>query len=565
MKRLMQFLRVSVVVFSFIFTTIVGHGFVGSTLVETNHGFKKIEDIYKKTNPRDLKVPCCFDAQMVPTDQDIIKAAESACNHRVQIILENDGSYPIECAPYQAFYLLNQKKWSAACDIEVDDYLYCKGGSRKKVTAIKLLEGTTKMYIVQVESARTFFFGQYSVLAHNSALAQAAFSFATTTYYTGATIGTALLTAHAAQNLNNKIIMDGVITPAVRQGGKYLVEGGTYFLQGSVASTLGPVVLLGLTTGWYGYKAIKSLYEVHYAIDYVVATVKDIFFQKVLRQQEKEARNAAQYKALSHAYTQAQNHPLNRDYPSPCVESSNGRVRLTEADYDKYESNLRKVFKSLKPNIFEDQRNRIRVRNAAIQKYISDALAEDDARIAAEKIQKQQEELQQELRSDADNTDDVCQEKDVVPADEKELKDKKKGGGSGGPEDDPEPEDNDDSDLASAAGAAAVAGEELLEDGNSLKTAIRFFDKNIRHIFRKALGHFWYDTLQNRKILLDTAADMKNFRTTDENGNHCFEKILSTGQQIWVEVRDQCIRNGGINDVVRNVDPIKGFRNFKIK
>jgi len=79
------------------------------------------------------------------------------------------------------------------------------------------------------------------------------------------------------------------------------------------------------------------------------------------------------------------------------------------------------------------------------------------------------------------------------------------------------------------------------------KEQIEIFEKNKHHIFRNAPGHFTIDTLENRKLILDTARDPRNFLGVNEHGNKCYAKILKDGKQIWCEVRNDAIRNGGIN------------------
>ena len=57
------------------------------------------------------------------------------------------------------------------------------------------------------------------------------------------------------------------------------------------------------------------------------------------------------------------------------------------------------------------------------------------------------------------------------------------------------------------------------------------------------------DTPENRQQLIDTASDAKNFSHTKHNDVHCFKETLPDGRQVWVEVRNNTIQNGGINNV----------------
>jgi hypothetical protein len=71
------------------------------------------------------------------------------------------------------------------------------------------------------------------------------------------------------------------------------------------------------------------------------------------------------------------------------------------------------------------------------------------------------------------------------------------------------------------------------------------------HIFRNASGHFVTDTPENRAILEDVANERSNYQGVDEFGSSVYTKTVEAGRQIWVEVRNGEIRNGGINETPR--------------
>ena len=87
---------------------------------------------------------------------------------------------------------------------------------------------------------------------------------------------------------------------------------------------------------------------------------------------------------------------------------------------------------------------------------------------------------------------------------------------------------------------------------------IKIFEKNSKHIFRNASGHL-SDTPENRQLLLDLVSDSKNFLGVDKHGNHWFARTLPNGSQVWASVRDNCIRNGGINKVIKNFNSETGL------
>jgi len=93
------------------------------------------------------------------------------------------------------------------------------------------------------------------------------------------------------------------------------------------------------------------------------------------------------------------------------------------------------------------------------------------------------------------------------------------------------------------ATAALIPGEdeaELPEDGSQLG-----------HIFRSAEGHLAEDTPENRQLLTSTANNADNYVGTNEYGNQIYAQRQSNGSEIWVEVRNGTIQNGGVNTAPR--------------
>ena len=52
---------------------------------------------------------------------------------------------------------------------------------------------------------------------------------------------------------------------------------------------------------------------------------------------------------------------------------------------------------------------------------------------------------------------------------------------------------------------------------------------------------------------------MINYLGKDKYGNEWYAKILSTGKQVWVQVRNGKICNGGINQKPRQFNTQTGF------
>ena len=72
-------------------------------------------------------------------------------------------------------------------------------------------------------------------------------------------------------------------------------------------------------------------------------------------------------------------------------------------------------------------------------------------------------------------------------------------------------------------------------------------DSQLKHIFRNKKGHI-EDTEANRALLEKVANEKNNYIGTDIYGNQWYSEELQDGRQVWVQVRNGTIQNGGIND-----------------
>ncbi len=88
-------------------------------------------------------------------------------------------------------------------------------------------------------------------------------------------------------------------------------------------------------------------------------------------------------------------------------------------------------------------------------------------------------------------------------------------------------------------------------------------ESRVSHIFRNSEGHFIHDNLMNRKTLINVSNDPKAFLGKDVLGNYWFAKQNYEGSQIWVQVRNNKIINGGINMKPKKFNPKTGLSKFK--
>lgn len=88
-------------------------------------------------------------------------------------------------------------------------------------------------------------------------------------------------------------------------------------------------------------------------------------------------------------------------------------------------------------------------------------------------------------------------------------------------------------------------------------------EENANHIFRNAPGHL-ADTLANRNLLIVTASNTQNWIGKDKYGNEWFANTLTDGSQVWVQVRNGQIRNGGLNQTPRPFNLQTGLSRFLV-
>ena len=93
----------------------------------------------------------------------------------------------------------------------------------------------------------------------------------------------------------------------------------------------------------------------------------------------------------------------------------------------------------------------------------------------------------------------------------------------------------------------------------SEEQSVTISPNDVSHIFRNAPGHLPDDTPQNRQLLIDTASDPDNYLGNDKYGNEWYSEIRSDGTQIWVKVRNDLIRNGGVNQTPRTFNQVSGL------
>lgn len=98
---------------------------------------------------------------------------------------------------------------------------------------------------------------------------------------------------------------------------------------------------------------------------------------------------------------------------------------------------------------------------------------------------------------------------------------------------------------------------DIYRSGDLSNVNVKFTD-NSQHMFDDREGHR-PDSLEFRAEIIATVKNVKNYHGSDINNNDWYSEILSDGTQRWALVCKNIIKNGGINDIPKEYNPISGL------
>ena len=98
---------------------------------------------------------------------------------------------------------------------------------------------------------------------------------------------------------------------------------------------------------------------------------------------------------------------------------------------------------------------------------------------------------------------------------------------------------------------------DIHRSGDLSEVNVKFTD-NSRHMFDNREGHR-PDSPEFRAEIMDTVKNVKNYHGSDINNNDWYSEILFDGTQRWALVCKNIIKNGGINEIPKEYNPISGL------
>lgn len=80
------------------------------------------------------------------------------------------------------------------------------------------------------------------------------------------------------------------------------------------------------------------------------------------------------------------------------------------------------------------------------------------------------------------------------------------------------------------------------------------------HMFNNDTGHFVNNTAANRAAIEHAAGYNKYYLGSDQYGNVWYAETLPNGTQVWAEVRNGVIVEGGLNLTPKTYNPTTGLK-----
>ena len=172
--KLRELIRVGVLGVLVYGSNVNAHGFIGSTVIDTNKGLIPIESFrnFDSEQRASVTLECPYDDYLSRSRREnVYRSGISETDYTIMIVLESEKNAVIVCAPFQPFYSDTRKAWVPAYQLTHKDRLVCRYNRTIGIKDIQWQPGKVAIYALQLKETHTYYVSYELVLAHNYAIA----------------------------------------------------------------------------------------------------------------------------------------------------------------------------------------------------------------------------------------------------------------------------------------------------------------------------------------------------------------------------------------------------------
>ena len=580
--KLSQFFLLSILFFS----RITFCGFSPETLIKVHDGYVPIEQL-------DVgNIIVSFDLEGNYLEKRITH--KQLCRQENCLCLIVDQK-EIITSQNQKFFLAEEYLWKSARDLKIGDVLFSSYGNHAEIVEIIDI-GQADLYEIAVEELHNFFVSEDEFLAHNFvAVAAEGIKLSYIIIYSavpmivGATIALKKLTPKLYNIYNEQRVGQVDVPLAVSENDSALIER-YYFLERKkeletlkqdFASIVNGIQHLPFSKGNYFSSNFLGQISMQHANDFLATnTIVPISSEQQLNHEQRQQLRATRESELLQLEREIiRLQWLIAIHFNQLLELRDNALRvylehISQIDKaidlwnSKAEPPKSVVFQTYEQDLlYQHLLENIRVRNNELQKVVRYYEASSSAKsyfeksfklaIQLDEIIKEAAEIDARVKQNTERAtkniliaEEYCMrnsinianfKQNVINKLEKQEKERIK------------------KELEKANQTLANAPPPKGPDDDEEEQEIKISEKDANHIFKNEPGHFPKDTPENRKLLLELVSNEKNFLGKSGSGSGWYGKVLSNGKQLWAEVRNGLIRNGGLNDIPKKFNPQTGL------
>lgn len=163
------------------------HGLGTHTRIHQPGSYTSIESLFHGTGQKNKWISSYNQQTKTPTPARICLAGKSITPRYIKISFDTNQKNDILCTSTQQFYLAKLGLWIHAYQLQPNDILKSKHGT-KAITSIEIVNESLQVYALEVAKTHTFFAGNHAILTHNVCFPAIAIGLGTS-FGTGAAAG----------------------------------------------------------------------------------------------------------------------------------------------------------------------------------------------------------------------------------------------------------------------------------------------------------------------------------------------------------------------------------------